>query len=249
MALSRAPGELFGARLWCPPASHHGWQHQEPCLCRSWHSATPCTGCCCQAAYGHHLLQLFFLPFLCSLERNQGYGLNKSHSQPTKPPPCSPGKCMLQTRGLCQDMTVKLGGTSVNHGGPALGKRAVVSGKNKGMAAWSPCLSCWRMKGPVLWLHHCKWPHVDVFTQCGCRNMGLGCLSHSGTCVQRLVMGKQQYVHARKHAGVSCHLQSCGHRCGTSLLRGHSSTSKCSTGLLLLPAITDTTASATRRAS
>lgn len=26
------------------------------------------------------------------------------------------------------------------------------------------------------------WPHVDVFTQCVCRNVHLGCLSHSGTC-------------------------------------------------------------------
>lgn len=124
---------------------------QEPCLCRSWHSVASCTGCCCRAASRHHLLQLFFLPFLCSLERNQGDGLNKSHSQPTKPPPCSPGKCSLQTRGLCRDMAVGPEQTSERD---QSWERAVLSqGRDKGMA---PCLSCWRMKGPVLCLHRCK---------------------------------------------------------------------------------------------
>lgn len=74
-----------------------------------------------------HLLQLFFLPFLCSLERNPGHGLYKSHSQPAEPPPCSPGKC-----GLCCDTALGLGGTRANHQGPTLGRDL---GKDRGLAA------------------------------------------------------------------------------------------------------------------
>lgn len=112
-ALSPSPAEPFLPGLWPPQITAERRAHG------SLSSVGPRSLCrlllpgCLQA----HLLQLFFLPFLCSLERNPGHGLNKSHSQPAKPPPCSPGKC-----GLCRDTALGLGGTRANHQGPTLGR-------------------------------------------------------------------------------------------------------------------------------
>lgn len=86
---------------------------------------------------------------LCSLERNQGDGLIKSHSQPAKPPPCSPGKCSLCTHGQCWGRV-----------GPeqtSAGERAVLSQgcQGKGVGTLSELL-----ERPVLCLHHCTQPYV-----------------------------------------------------------------------------------------
>lgn len=169
----------------CGVPKHHSMvgSIQDACFCRSWHSAAPYTGCCCQAASRHHLLQLFFLPFLCSLERNQGDSLNKSHSQPTKPPPCSPGKCSLQTCGLCWDMVV---GPEQTMRDQRWGESCAEPGEGQGdgCPVTSPELLEDEGTCPVLTSLQTSrfWPRVDVFTQCVCRNVRLGCLSHSGTC-------------------------------------------------------------------
>jgi len=230
------PRLLTGAAK--PEMIHIAGSTQDPCLCGSSYSATPCTGCYCWTASRHHLLQLFFLPFLCSLERNQGDGVNKSHSQPTKPPPCSPGKCSLQTHRLCRDMAVGLGGTRANHGDRCWGESCAEPGEGQGDGCWVILPELLEDEGtcPVLMLLQMStfWPCVDVFTQYVFRNAGLGCLSRSGACAQCLVMGKQQRAHTRKHEKVSCH----SHR-ATSLLQGHSSTSRCNAGLSLLPTVTD----------
>lgn len=75
---------------------------------------------------------------LCSLERNQGDGLIKSHSQPAKPPPCSPGKCSLWTHGQCWNMAVGPG-----WGKPVLGRELCLA-RGVRTRGWLPCLSCWR---------------------------------------------------------------------------------------------------------
>lgn len=86
---------------------------------------------------------------LCSLERNQGDGLIKSHSQPAKPPPCSPGKCSLWTCGHCRDMAVGQGGTMQDQCWGESCAQPGVSGQGGEL-----------LEGPVLCLHHCKQPCV-----------------------------------------------------------------------------------------
>lgn len=152
------PSTAISTRLWCPqPHSTVGCPGALPlqvlALSTSLHSLLLLS--CLQTPPPPTLLSP-----LCSLERNQGDGVIKSHSQPAKPPPCSPGKCSLWIHGQCWDRAVGQGGTRTNHAGCA-GDRAVLSQGCQGVPALSELL-----EGPVLSLHPCKQPHAGPVWVC-----------------------------------------------------------------------------------
>lgn len=172
---------------------------QEPCLCGYRHSAAPCIGCCCPGTTSSNS---FFLPFLCSLERNQGDGINKSHSQPTKPSTCSPGKCTLQTYGLCRDMAVGPGRTTT------WGESCAEPGEGQRDGCPITLHELLKDEGICRVLNilceQAAWPCVDVFIQCLCGNSDLESLV-------RVCRVWQWESISMCTPGASCRLQSCGH--------------------------------------